>query len=251
MKFWIKVALGVIAGFAGGFTTGFLVHKKMNDVEFEEIEKEEMALLEQQATEQKAAASEAVSSSLARVESVQDLPSDPDKMRMTLQGKVSYVQADMEAKERYSKIWNTVKEYSNEENADELPIQREEDDDDISDMEEGLDEEFLEMLEEEQVEPGQVMPPHVITLAEFYNERSEYDKVTINWYEPDVFLDEREDVIADLKTYVGNIDIHKLFATNGPDEDPDIRFVRNEQYGTDYEIVRHHRTWTETIGGSE
>ena len=251
MKFWIKVALGVIAGFAGGFTTGFLVHKKMNDVEFEEIEKEEMALLEQQATEQKATASEAVSSSLARVESVQDLPSDPDKMRMTLQGKVSYVQADMEAKERYSKIWNTVKEYSNEENADELPIQREEDDDDISDMEEGLDEEFLEMLEEEQVEPGQVMPPHVITLAEFYNERSEYDKVTINWYEPDVFLDEREDVIADLKTYVGNIDIHKLFATNGPDEDPDIRFVRNEQYGTDYEIVRHHRTWTETIGGSE
>lgn len=249
MKLWVKILLGTVTGFAGGFASGFFFHKKLNDVEFEEIDKEEMALLEKQVEAQKGTVSEAVSSSLARVESVQDLPDDPDKMRLSLQGKVSYIKADHDAKDKYSKIWGTVREYSDEENANELPIQRDnEEEADISDMEEGFDDEFLEMIENEQVEPGQVEPPHKIELWEFYNERSEYDKITIDWYEPDTFVDEKEEIIADLKTYIGDIDIHKLFERVDEYDDPDIRFVRNEQYGTDYEIVRHHRSWKETTG---
>lgn len=239
MKFWMKLVVAAVAGFGGGFVAGFFFHKRLNDVEFEVVEEEEMKLLEKEAEKQKTAVKEVVE---------KDIPTDPDKLRLTLQGKVSYVKADQEAKEKYAHIWNSVKRYSDEENANELPVPEGEG---TSDMEEGFDEEFLEMIEKEQVEPGQVAPPHPISLSEFYNERSEYDKITIDWYEPNVFIDENEEIIADMATYVGTIDLKKLFGTTGEDEDPDIRFIRNESYGTDYEIIRHHRTWQETTGGSE
>ena len=250
MKLWVKILLGTLAGFGGGFATGFFVHKKMNDVQFEEVTEEEMAMYEKQAELQQKTdpvKQEAIESSKARVESVQDLPEDPDNMRHSRQGKVSYIQADHDAKEKYAKRWNTVKDYSGEENANELPLEA----DDISDMEEGFDGEFLEMIEKEQVEPGQIEPPHEINLAEFYNERPEYDKITIDWYEPDTWLDEKEEIIADLRSYFGDIDVKKIFEHTAYNEDPDVRFVRNEEYNSDYEIIRHHRSWKETTGGSE
>lgn len=62
-----------------------------------------------------------------------------------------------------------------------------------------------------------------------------------------MYLDENEEIIADIQSYVG-LNAATLFAKNGPQDDPDIRFVRNEQYGSDYEIVRHHRSYRETLG---
>ena len=239
MKPWIKITIGVIFGFCSGFGAGFLFHKKLNDVEFEEITEEEMAAIEKEAQKLDPVKEEALAASRAHVESVQDLPEDPDKMRINLQGKVSYIQADHEAKEKYFQLHETVKEYSDEANADEFPI------------EENFDEEFLEMIENEEVEPGQVAPPHIISLADFYNERNDYDKITIDWYEPDKFIDERNEEIANIETYVGMIDIQKLFDRNTDEDDPDIRFIRNEEYQTDYEIVRHHRPYTTNAGGSE
>ena len=242
MKTGLKIFLGVIIGFAGGFASGYFFHKKMNDVEFEEVTEEEMALLEQKAIETDKKKEESISK--ANVNSVQELPDDPDKMRNALQGKKSYVDADNEAKEKYAKIWNTVKDYSNEENANDMPVES---------VEEEFDEEFLEMLEEEEVTPGQVAPPVQIGLAEFYNERNEYDKITIDWYEPDnTFIDEKEEVIADIHAYIGNLDIKTLFEKLDPEtDDPDICFVRNEQYGTDYEIIRHHGRYFDHVGGEE
>ena len=236
IKPWVMVTTGALL-FAGGFASGFFFRKKMEDVEFEEVSQEEMNMIEEKvkASEQKEEPQK----------TDEDLPTDPDKLRNYLQGKVSYIQADKEAKAAYAEVWNTIKDYSDKENADEMPVES---------TEEGFDPEFLEMLEEEEVEPGQVTPPHPITLADFYNERSEYDKVTVDWYEPDTWVDEKEEIIADLKSYFGDIDMQKLFATTEEDEDPDIRFVRNERYGTDYEVIRHHRTWAETTGtkgGSE
>ena len=247
MSTWIKVAVGVVLGFAGGFASGYLVHRKINNVEFEEIEEAEMAEIEE-GLKKKEKGRDPVTDA---IEQKADLPDDPDKMRMSLQGKVSYLHADQEAKERYAKIWGTVNGYSNKDNADQMPVEKEEYTDAPADLEDEFDEDFLEMIEEEEVEPGQVSPPHPIDLVAFYNERNEYDKITVDWYEPDVFLDEKEEVIADIKSYFGNIDIRKLFADNSDSEDPDTRFIRNEKYGTDYEIIRHHRTWSETVGGSE
>lgn len=248
MTTWVKVLIGVVGGFAGGFATGFFFHKRLNDVEFEEISQEEMALIEEGLAKKEGNETGKQNT----IESMNPLPTDPDQIRNTLQGKVSYVDADNAAKEKYSKIWDTVKGYSTKDNADQMPVQREDYDEPPVDLEEGFDDEFMEVIEEETVEPGQVMPPHPIDLVAFYNDRPEYDKITIEWYEEDdTFVDEKEEIVADINAYVGNIDLKKLFSKNEPDEDPDIRFVRNEQYGSDYEIIRHHRSFTETTGGSE
>jgi hypothetical protein len=245
MKTGLKVFLGILVGFAGGFASGYFFHKKVNDVEFEEVTEEEMALLEAQAeAQQKTEPVKDEKICKADVKSVQELPENPDKMRLALQGKKSYVDAENEAKTAYAKIWNTVKDYSSEENANEMPIES---------VEEGFDEQFLEMLEEEEVDPGKIQPPFQIGLVDFYNDRPEYDKVTIDWYEPDnTFIDEREQVIGDIQSYVGDLDISKVFRELNPDtDDPDICFIRNEQYSSDYEIIRHKRSYHEAVGGEE
>lgn len=243
----IKIVLGVVSGFAGGFATGFFFHKRMNEVQFEEIDEQEMAQIEQDLMKK-----EGNASTLSKnPESDQNLPTDPEELKNTLQGKVRYIDADREAKEKYSRIWNTVGQYSDAENANNLPLEKEDYDEPPANLEEEFDDEFLEVIEEETVEPGQVMPPHPIDLVEYYNERPEYDKITIEWYEPDTFVDEKEQIIGDIKSYVGDIDIMKLFSETAADEDPDVRFVRNERYSSDYEIIRHHRSWKETTGGSE
>lgn len=235
MKPWIKILIGVVSGFAGGFAAGFLCHKKMNDIQFEEIDEAEMQAIEENLNK-KEGGSEKESSLFQAVENAD--PHDTDELRNAMQGKVKYSKLDEDTKERFRGTWETVRGYSDEDNADSLPV----------DPEEGLDEEFLEMIEQEEVEPGQMEPPHVISLSEFYNERPEYDKITIDWYEPDnVYLDENEEIIGDIQSYVG-LNASTLFKENGPQDDPDIRFIRNEQYGSDYEVIRHHRSYRETMG---
>lgn len=239
MKIWIKILIGVVTGFAGGFASGFLVHKKLNDVQFEEVSEEQMKEIEQKvnAAKEKAEAKEK--------ELPETLPEDPDKLKLALQGKRPYIEADKEQKQAYEKLWNATKEYSNEENANELPTQ---------DEEEFTEEEYVNQLEQEAEKEAAdefVEPPHVIGLADFYNDRPENDKVTIHWYEPDnVWLDENEEIIPDIKSYIG-MEVKTLFTSNSPDDDPDVRFVRNDRYGSDYEIIRHHRSFRETVGGVE
>lgn len=238
MKPWIKIAIAALLGFGGGFATGFFVHKKMNDIEFEEVTEEEMQMMEG-GYNQKANGNN-------NMPSDETLPTDPDKLRRHLQGKKSYIEADREAKEAIAKVWNTVKDYSSEDNANELPVEN---------VEEGFDQEFLnEISEEDNNDVGGAKLPYPIYLVDFYNERNEYDKITIDWYEPEnMFVDEKGEIIGDATSYIGHIDIKKLFSENTEDEDPEIRYVRNEAYSTDYEIIRHHESWAELnrIGGSE
>lgn len=250
MKPWIKILIGVACGFAGGFAAGFFSHKKMNDIQFEEISEEEMKEIEDKIQNSKKTDTKEEIDRIFAPDT--ELPEDPDKLRNALQGKTPYIQADKDQKTRYEQLWNATKDYSNEENANELPTQNE----DLAPGpgEEEFDEDFLELIEDETVNPGSsfVEPPHVISLVEFYNERPEFDKITIDWYEPDnVWVDEKEEIIADISGYIGMLDADRMFSSNSPDDDPDVRFVRNDQYGTDYEIIRHHRSWKETTGGVE
>lgn len=246
MKPWIKILIGVVIGFGAGFGSGFFCHKKLVETEFEEISEEEMAEIENSIQN----SMREIADGQQKIDEVNekltdDILNDPDKVKLALQNKISYVRADKEAKEKYSSVWETTRSYSNEDNANELPIE------DNSDMEEGFDDEFLEMLEAEEVEPGQVMPPHVISFSEYYNERPEYDKMTVFWYEGDhTFLDQDEEVIADIESHVG-LDPTKLFLKNDPDEDPDIRFVRYEQINTDFEIIRYHTSFSEITNGGD
>lgn len=260
MKPWIWKLLIGATGFGGGFAAGFFCHRRINDLKFEEITKEEMARIEEEQKkkdfpsppadipQKKDRVTEAIESSKAEVTCVEQLPPDPDEMRNALQGKVSYLRADAEQKMAYDKLWKATKAYSNEENANRLPVEKSPSDEDEAaegeyPEEEEFDEDFLEQIEQEAAEAGNsfVEPPHQIDLAAFYNERQDdYDKITIHYYEPDrQWIDERGDPIRDISSYLGT-DGEGIFSRPGPDDDPDVRFVRNDRYHTDYEVIRHH-----------
>ena len=254
MKLWVKILLGAVAGFGGGFAAGFFTHKKMNDIQFEEVTEEQMAEIEQKVAAAQAKAAEEAKTAPAVVEGTkietEKLPEDPDKLKNALQGKTPYMDADKEQKLAYEKLWKATAEYSNKENADQLPTERERTDTDGD--EEAFDEDFISQIEQE-AEKGNdfVEPPHPISFAEFSNERPEYDKITIHWYEPDdVWVDENEEIIPDSDSYIG-MKVEGLFASNTTNGDPDIRFVRNMKYGSDYEVIRHHRSYWDTVGGVE
>ena len=248
MKPWVKILISGLVGFGGGFAAGFFLHKKLNDVQIEEISEEEFEEIEKSFAEAKGTDEKKHHDILDEVKSVQDLPEDPDKLRLALQRKTPYIQADQDQKTAYEKLWNATKEYSDEENANDIPVPAPYDD------EEEFDEDFLEQIELEAQEAGNafVEPPHIISLAEFYNERPDFDKVTIDWYEEgDTWIDEKGEIIADPTSYIGMLDIRKTFAENTYKEDPDVRYVRNDAYGSDYEIIRHHRSYLEDVGGVE
>lgn len=259
----IKVLIGV-AGFAGGFASGFLVHKKMNEVKFEEITEEEMAEIEQrEATENdiSAAPKENTDSSLVSDDlgAAQELPEKEDDIRNALQGKTPYIQADAETKTAYEKMWKATENYSSKENADKYPVWNwtpgaEKDTDDEAEYEspteEDFDEDFLEQLEQEAAEAGNnfVDPPHQIDLISFYNDHPEWDSVTIKWYMDDnTWIDEKDEKIPDIQSYTG-IGVRNPFDESPIDDDPDVRFWANPRYQTNYEFIRHHRSWAETVG---
>lgn len=248
MKLWLKILLAALGGFGGGFATGFLVHKKMNDIQFEEVSEEDLdkLLAEMPPTANLAEPEKKESDPMIRMP--KELPRDPDELRKALQGKTPYMQADDEKKQEYSKIWNTVNSYSDKENADNLPIEENEENESPKDD----TEEFMENLAAEandiREEPAPQKEPYLITLGEFYDERREYDKITLDWYDEDnVLLDEQEKRIPDPVAYVG-CSMKELFGQPPADGDPDSRFVRNDRYGTDYEVIRHHIKWSEASG---
>ena len=265
----VKILIGV-AGFAGGFASGFLVHKKINNLQFEEISMEEMAAIENKvASTEKKEDIPVVESPASQVDinaPLQDekLPETADDIQQTIQGKKPFIEADAESKTAYEKLWKATKSYSDEDNANQIPVwmnkavteeANEADakgtDEDIPEDEIEEEDAFIERLEMEAEAAANsfVDPPHQIDLAEFYNGRPDYDKITIHWYEPDnVWIDETDDKekIKDITSYTG--DIGNPFLVEGMDDDPDVRFIRNDHYGTDYEVIRHHRSYQETTG---
>lgn len=253
MGTWLKILLGVAGGFAAGFACGFITCKKVNDIQFEETSEEDFDALLKDLPEEvqnlSKASSEVAEKALKRAAKAMDeAAGNVDKLRNAMQGKTPYMQADDAKKQEYSKMWNSVKEYSNEENANDIPTQGDDEEP------EGDDQEFLDNLEadihDEIEEPETKEKPYQITLGEFYQERREYDKNTIDWYDGDnVVLDEQEEVIANVVAYVG-CSMKELFGEAPLDGDPDSRFVRNDRYGSDYEVIRHHGSYRELAGGA-
>lgn len=245
MKIWIKVLLGVLGGFGAGFGTGFFVHKKLNDIQFQEVSEEDFDKLLEDLPEDVrllAAPSKSIDTSANKMEklsqAMEAAGNDINKLNNALHGKSPYIQADEDKKKEYSKMWNTVKDYSSEENADNIPV---EDDDFLESLESDIVEEIAESEQP-------TKEPYLISLGEFYEDKREYDKITIDWYDQDnVILDEREEPIDDIVGYIG-CQVAELFDKPPEDNDPDSRFVRNEKYGTDYEVIRHHANWHELNG---
>ena len=251
----VKIVIGLV-GFSGGFAAGFLAHKKATELKFEEVSEEEFQQIEAdvKAKQQEASHDKSVAEMTSEdIGAAQKLPDDPDELRNHLQGKTSFINADKEQKMAYEKLWKATKAYSDEDNANNLPTfngerQSDEEEDDHP-SEEDFDEEFLERIEQEAVEAGNnfAHPPYQVDLTGFWNDHPEFDHITIKYYEPDnVWLDENDEVIADISSYIGtNTD---LFKSPGMSEDEDVRFICNERYGTNYEVIRHHRSYKETVG---
>jgi hypothetical protein len=86
---------------------------------------------------------------------------------------------------------------------------------------------------------------YVITTEQFNEERLEFDKSTISFYEDDETLaDENEEIISDVVSVVGDA-LERFGEDSG---DPEIVYVRNERMSIDYEVVRFSKSYKETVG---
>ena len=86
---------------------------------------------------------------------------------------------------------------------------------------------------------------YVITTEQFSEERPEYDKLTISYYEDDDTLaDENEDPIADPVSLIG--DALENFGEGS--DDPQVVYVRNERISIDYEVIRLSKSYASTVG---
>lgn len=91
---------------------------------------------------------------------------------------------------------------------------------------------------------GNYPPPYIITIDQFNNEMEHYDKATIHYYSlDDILTDENEDVIENYNNIIGD---EALSCFGMDSEDPDIVYVRNERFGTDYEIIRVEKKYYDT-----
>lgn len=263
----IKIFIGV-AGFAGGFASGYLVHKRMNNIQFEEVTEEEMNEIEKTHSSYSNLSQEEKTNTSEEVGAAQELPEKPDDIRNELQGKTPFIKADSDTKKAYEKLWKATSEYSTEDNANQYPVWRfdknavmgsENDaekssekgtDEAEDDLEDGIDEDFIDQLGEEadSAENNFEDPPHQIDLIAFYNDNPDWDSVTIHFYMDDnTWVDENEEVIPDIASYTGMKNVNP-FNEEPIDDDPDVRFWANPFYKTNYEFIRHHRSWGEENG---
>ena len=87
--------------------------------------------------------------------------------------------------------------------------------------------------------------PYVITLQDFTEDRNDFDKITIYYYEDDDTLaDENEEIISDYISIVGR---HALDRFGDGSEDAEVVYVRNERISTDYEVIRLSKSYKETV----
>lgn len=95
-------------------------------------------------------------------------------------------------------------------------------------------------------DPPPLLGTRVITVGQFHEEKSDYNKITITYYEADnVLVDDREIPIRDYVKVVG-ADFRKHYGGEGSD-DPNIVHVRNDRLESDFEIVKDGRAYVDVI----
>lgn len=83
--------------------------------------------------------------------------------------------------------------------------------------------------------------PYIIGIEEYMNE-TEYDKVSLVYYDEDGVLADNRDQIVDL-TVIGNFTDH--FGRGS--QDPLIVYVKNEKLGTIFEVVKDEQSYSKLI----
>lgn len=103
---------------------------------------------------------------------------------------------------------------------------------------------------------GEPKTPYIITEDQFYNEYEHYDKTTIYFFEEDnVLVDEREELIDDPESIIGDVPAY-LFAENEHnmvdyDDDPDVIHIRNDKLATDFEVIRRDESYRNPLWNEE
>ena len=98
-------------------------------------------------------------------------------------------------------------------------------------------------LEEKEI----ISEPYVISLEEFSEEKDNFDKTTLYYYELDDTLTEQNDeIITDVYSTIGD---NALSSFGEESQDPDIVYVRNEKISTDFEVIRHDKSFSKEVLG--
>lgn len=229
----IKVIAASILSFFGGAATGYFLRKKYDEDNgcLEVISPSEM---------------KAIEDSLGMANAVEDPPNAPAEVFKT-SSSIDGIekQKPNTTKEDYAKMWKAgkaVETYSTTENADRM-----------MDLSEGmeltideLDEAKADVIEDIVNGKG---APYEISTSDFYTRNPGrngyfYNKETLYWYEDNIVCSEDEKRVEDFENLIG-IDIAERFShvKMDPDGDPDVIFMRNERYETDYEVIRLHKNY--------
>lgn len=91
--------------------------------------------------------------------------------------------------------------------------------------------------------------PFVISYEEFMNEKEEWDKINISYYEgDDTLCDDNERVIVDVEATVGYDNLTRF---GDHSKDKNTVYIRNAQYSVDYEVVRNDGEYAVRVLGME
>lgn len=89
--------------------------------------------------------------------------------------------------------------------------------------------------------------PYVITETEYMEDRGEYDKVDLNYYDQcGTLSDDSDSIIRDIRNTIGD---KCLFSWGAGCDDDHTVFVRNERISTDFEIAKIDNSYAEIVLG--
>ena len=81
--------------------------------------------------------------------------------------------------------------------------------------------------------------PYVITDQQFVNEKRNYDKITLYYYDGNgVLVDQTESIQQDIDELIGRESLNHFDET-----EKGALFVRNENFGTDFEVLMVHESY--------
>lgn len=220
MKAWLKVLLGAVVGFGGGFAAGYFTRKKFFEVEIEEVSEEELNKMAIEA---------------------QNTPSDETEGGSnTFMKGAAFV--DSEAKEAVFRQWK--------ENPD---IQEMYDtrSDEVPENVETISEEELDGAIRDIPDVGELVEPGSMTDWSYWSNYAQdegvYDPIELIWYEgDDVVCDENGEPMENSDKFLG-FDIAEQFDKIAPDlsGDDNVRIVINHQHHSIFYINRRKGSYSQ------
>lgn len=89
--------------------------------------------------------------------------------------------------------------------------------------------------------------PYIIHTDEFTQNEKEYEQSTVTYFaEDDVLCDERDEVITDKNSIVGDANLDNFGHGSG---DPNVVYVRNDHLEHEWEIIKQDNSYAETVHG--